>query len=85
MRNISEEELVKYASINIDYLRVAYAKYPEKDKFFNPFFENLCGTALLRKQIISGISADSIRATWQPALKGFKEIRKKYLMYEDFE
>ncbi len=85
LRSVSEEELMQGSQLNIDYLKYAYAHFREKDKFFNSFFENLCGTPLLRKQIISNTSADSIRASWQPALIKFKEIRKKYLIYEDFE
>jgi uncharacterized protein YbbC (DUF1343 family) len=85
LRNITEEELLQGNQLNINYLKNAYAQFPDKDKFFNSFFENLCGTPILRKQIISDIPADSIRASWQPAIVKFKEIRKKYLIYEDFE
>lgn len=85
LRNISEDELMQGSQLNINYLKYAYDHFRGKDKFFNSFFENLCGSSLLRQQIISGTSADSIRASWQPALTKFKEIRKKYLIYEDFE
>ncbi len=47
------------------------------------FFEKLAGNGDLRKQIEAGMSETEIRATWQPALDQFKEIRKKYLIYED--
>ena len=43
------------------------------------------GTDELRKQIEAGLSEDEIRNSWQPTLSEFKEIRKKYLLYEDFE
>ena len=49
----------------------------------NNFFEKLAGNGDLRKQIEAGMSEEEIRATWQPALDKFKEIRKKYLIYED--
>jgi uncharacterized protein YbbC (DUF1343 family) len=69
--------------LNINYLLKAYQLSPQKDKFFNPFFEKLAGTKLLRQQIIEGKSEVEIRASWQPGLEKFKAIRKKYLLYED--
>jgi len=39
----------------------------------------------LMQQVISGASEADIRASWQPKLQAFKGIRKKYLLYEDFE
>jgi hypothetical protein len=27
---------------------------------------------------------ETLRASWQPALDKFKQIRKKYLLYDDF-
>lgn len=46
------------------------------------FFEKLAGNGELRKQIEAGMSEEEIRATWQPALDEFKEIRDKYLIYK---
>lgn len=57
----------------------------EIDKLFNSFFEKLAGTDQLRMQIEKGLSQDEIKETWQEDLKAFKEIRKKYLLYKDFE
>lgn len=62
-----------------------YTSYPEKDKFFTPFFDKLAGTDQLRKQIMSGAPEMEIRRSWEPALSQFKEARKKYLLYRDFE
>lgn len=52
-----------------------------KDGFFNL----LAGTDQLREMIEAGKSEKEIRATWQEGLSDFKEVRKKYLLYEDFE
>ncbi len=49
----------------------------------NNFFDKLAGNGDLRKQIESGMSEEEIRATWQPALERFREVRKKYLIYPD--
>jgi len=36
------------------------------------------------QQIIDGKTEEEIRDSWQQKLDGFKEIRKKYLLYPDF-
>lgn len=53
--------------------------------FFNNFFDKLAGTKQLRKQIEAGLSKENIRASWTEDLKRYKNMRKKYLLYEDFE
>jgi uncharacterized protein YbbC (DUF1343 family) len=70
-------------SLQIGYLLEMYSRYPEKDKFFIPFFEKLSGTRKLREQIISGATETEIRASWEPGLKAFRVIRAKYLLYKD--
>ena len=55
------------------------------DNYFISFFEKLAGTDELRKQIEAGLSSDEIKASWKADLDAFKEIRKKYLLYKDFE
>ena len=58
---------------------------PLEKPFFNNYFDLLAGTDQLRKQIIEGASEKEIRAGWQKDLDQFKQLRKKYLLYEDFE
>jgi uncharacterized protein YbbC (DUF1343 family) len=45
----------------------------------------LAGTNQLRKQIEKGVTEEEIRSSWQEDLKAFKNIRKKYLIYPDWE
>ena len=85
LRNFSEKELTTSENIRLEWLLEAYQNFPQKEKFFNSFFYKLCGTESLRKQIEKGLSAEEIRASWQPALNEFKQVRKFYLLYEDFE
>lgn len=40
---------------------------------------------MLKQQITEGKTEDEIRATWQKDIAKFKVIRKKYLLYKDFE
>lgn len=59
----------------------------EEAPFFleNGFFERLAGTDKLRLQIEQGKKEEEIRASWQEGIESFKLIRKKYLLYPDFE
>ena len=45
------------------------------------FFEKLAGNGDLRRQIEAGMSDEEIRATWEPALSEYKQIRSRYLIY----
>lgn len=58
-----------------------------KDKFINrpDFFDKLAGTDELRHQIEQGWTYTQIEASWQDDLKEYKKMRKKYLLYPDFE
>lgn len=62
-----------------------YKILKDKGNFFDSYFEKLAGTSRLRKQIEEGWSEEQIRESWQPGLERFKQIRKKYLLYPDFE
>lgn len=72
--------------LNLSWLMNMYSSYPNKEKFFSSpgFFDKLAGNTLLRKQVASGVSEDDIRASWQKDLDSYKAIRKKYLLYPDF-
>lgn len=80
--------------IRIDYLVEAYHLYPQKDSFFlrpksgkptDYFFNKLAGSNQLMEQLKAGKTAADIKASWQPGIAAFKKIRKKYLLYPDFE
>ena len=73
--------------LNLRYLLDFYQAFPNKESFFlkNLFFDKLAGTDQLRKQIIAGKSVEEVRSSWSDELMAFKQMRKKYLLYEDFE
>lgn len=80
--------------IQLKWLIEAYRLFPEKDSFFllpksgdmkGSFFNKLAGNNELWQQIRKGLSEEEIKKSWQPALQEYKAIRKKYLLYEDFE
>jgi uncharacterized protein YbbC (DUF1343 family) len=74
-----------YKGLYLYWLLSSYKDMPDQANYFNDFFEKLAGTKTLRQQVIAGNTEDQIKATWKPGLAKFKPIRKKYLLYEDFE
>ena len=71
--------------LHLSWLLGYYDFLKDKTDFFTSYFDKLAGTNALRKQIESGMSANDIRVSWQAGLHDFKTIRKKYLLYQDFE
>ncbi len=71
-------------ALYLDWIIKAYQAYPDslKTKFFNKFFIRLAGVQTLQQDIIKGLSASEIKSKWQVDLKKFKQIRKKYLIYD---
>jgi uncharacterized protein YbbC (DUF1343 family) len=67
--------------IDLQYLIFFYKKYPDKEKFFIPYFDKLAGTTQLKQQIKDGLTEEQIRASWKPGLDAFNVKRKKYLLY----
>lgn len=60
-----------------------YHKSKEGAAFFSRahWFDLLMGTDSVRKAIIAGQSETSIRSSWEKELQGYKQMRKKYLLY----
>lgn len=85
----SPEEILKEVNgqLQIKWLIEAYKLFPKKDSFFlaGNAFELRSGTLTLREQIKAGKTEEEIRKSWEPGITAFKTIRKKYLLYEDFE
>jgi uncharacterized protein YbbC (DUF1343 family) len=82
--------------IQLSYLIKAYQLFPDKKNFFlkpnkdniqpkDYGFNRLAGNSQLMEQIKAGLSEAEIRKSWEPKLNEFKKIRKKYLLYPDFE
>lgn len=83
LRDIDPESF----TFNLRHFIDFYQKAPFKEKFFArpDFFDKLAGNDTLRKKIIDGWSYEEIEASWQEELTEYKTMRKKYLLYEDFE
>ncbi|MEI8225356.1 MAG: DUF1343 domain-containing protein [Bacteroidota bacterium] len=81
LRDAIKKKLVPKPQLNLDWVIGAYNDYPNKDKFFKPYFDVLAGGPVLREQIQKGMTAKEIRATWKEALIKYAKIREKYLLY----
>jgi len=86
----TNEEVLKKTEgrLQIKWLIEAYRLFPGKDSFFlnkGATFNRLAGNDQLIKQVKQGVGEQEIRQRWQPGLDQFKKIRKKYLLYKDFE
>ena len=82
------------AEIDLHWLLQAYSLFKNKDSFFvqtkgtpphDYYFKILSGNGTLMEQIKAGATEADLRKSWQPKLAAFKKIRKKYLLYADFE
>ena len=72
--------------LNIKYLIDFYNKLKDNDsEFFGKYFYRIAGNKILENQIKDGISEKEIRSSWEIKLSQYKEKRKKYLLYKDFE
>jgi len=74
-----------YEKINLFWILNLYKTCEMKEKFFNNYFNSLAGNETLKKQIMEEKIEEEIRKSWEPGLIKFKETRKKYLIYQDFE
>lgn len=63
-----------------------YKNSSDPEHFFRKdgFFRLLTGDRSIQKMIEAGKSAEEISASWAEEVQEFKEVRKKYLLYDDF-
>lgn len=75
------------SKFSLKYFLEFYRKSGWKEKFFaqKEFFNKLAGNSDLQKQIIEGKSESEIKESWKKDIEKYKILRKKYLLYEDFE
>lgn len=71
----------------LKYFLEFYHHYNNEKEFLTRenWFNLLAGTDELIQQIREGKNEAEITRSWQQQLKKYKEIRKKYLLYPDFE
>jgi uncharacterized protein YbbC (DUF1343 family) len=84
--DLSQLENARSIGLDLSYVIDAYTVLKEQGKehdFFTPFFDKLLGVYWVRDMIEEGCQADTIRARWLPEVEAFKQLRKKYLLYEE--
>ena len=88
LRNYDVAELRRKKQINLDWMIALYNAYPDKERFFDRTqskemgsIDFLSGDAEFKKQVAAGMPVEAIRASWEPKLSQYKEMRKKYLLY----
>ncbi len=88
LREYDVNLLRKAKQINLQWIIELYIAHPFKEKFFDSKLSNqmgtiekLIGSGEFRQQIIDRKSEKEIRASWEPGLSQYKEMRKKYLLY----
>jgi uncharacterized protein YbbC (DUF1343 family) len=82
LRDAIKKKIVPKPEISLDWLISAWNDFPQKDKFFKPYFDVLAGGPVLREQIQKGMNSVQIRATWKEGLEKYGKIRQKYLLYK---
>jgi uncharacterized protein YbbC (DUF1343 family) len=85
LKDFGESYIKNLKKLYLFWLIESYKELKDKTNFFNDFFDRLAGTVSLKHQIIKGMNEEEIRKTWSKDLENFKQIRKKYLLYPDFE
>lgn len=89
LRQYDVRELRRSKRINLDWMLTLYRAYPDKARFFDRTqskeignINGLAGTLDFKKQIEAGQTPAQIRASWEPALGQYKQMRQRYLLYQ---
>ena len=74
-------------NFQLDSIWLFYNQFGDKSKFFSrpKWFNLLAGNDILLQQIKDGLSEKEIKESWENELVEYKKMRKKYLLYQDFE
>lgn len=84
VNNLKLEALIESKKLALDIVLDTYKNTP-KENFFRSSFNKLAGNSVLKKQIETFVSEKDIRESWQKDLETYKQMRRKYLLYPDFE
>lgn len=82
--HVLDEDAFQPVLTGVALLQAVHVLYPQQFQFLpgqRPFFDKLAGNGWLRKAIEDGVPLAEIQARWQPGLRHFMEVRKRYLLY----
>jgi len=79
--------LPSHGHLYLHWLHAMYHVTSDKQDFFRKdgFFNLLTGDANIKNSLENGATVEEIVASWQNELQVFKTMRKRYLLYPDFE
>ena len=79
--------MLRGLSFTLKFLIDWYQKFSEEKDFISSerWLAQLSGTDQLLKLIREGKTEAEILKTWEKGLEEYKLVRKKYLLYPDFE
>ncbi len=83
---IDLRELEEVPTFTLKYFLDFYNQFDNEEDFLTRenWLNRLAGTSELIQQIRQGLSETEIRESWQPELNQYRQMRKKYLLYPDF-
>jgi uncharacterized protein YbbC (DUF1343 family) len=84
---IDLRELKDVPKFTLNFFLDFYLKYENESDFLTreKWLNTLAGTDELIQQIRNGKTENEILKSWLPELEKYKKLRKKYLLYPDFE
>ena len=80
-------QLAEIPRFTMEFFLDFYSRFENEKDFLTRenWFNLLAGNNKLISQIREGCSEQEIRDSWDPDIEEYKNIRKKYLLYPDFE
>lgn len=87
LSNLSWVDFRARGKLELTWLINSYQAWGDEEPFFNAngWFDQLAGTQKFRTMLQNGFSESDIRKSWEVDLYKFMSLRKKYLLYKDFE
>ncbi len=85
LRDFQERFVIDRRELYVEWLLFAYNNMPDDIDFFNNYFTRLAGNRQLQSMIERGAGVSAIMRTWEKDVADFKQVRRKYLLYPDFE
>ncbi len=84
LRSFGDEYIKSLKQLYLYWLQGSYEDL-KRPEFFDKNFNFHAGNDKLQQQIKNGATEEEIKRSWQSDIAAFKAIRKKYLLYPDFE
>ncbi|MEL6673941.1 MAG: DUF1343 domain-containing protein [Bacteroidota bacterium] len=82
---VSGKDLLLAGTAMMAYFYQLHQQKAVSGAYFKKGFHRWPGNESFKKQIQDGVATEDIYQSWQADVQEFKSVRKKYLLYEDFE